>query len=114
MTIVQAQGEDDYDTLDTGAIKWEGSEAVYLEQKTVRTNNGQGSELQRRWTIYTRVSLDIPFIVGDLITISSAPRGYLPGGVAATVPIQSVDIRDSPDMPDEVCSIALIVEPAAP
>lgn len=95
------------------APKWEGNIDCYLEQKTGRSNNGQGSELTRKWNVYVPTTLAIDWTVDDVLTILFPRRGRGEDAIYE-VPIQAIDIRDDPSMPPEVCTVALAVEPAAP
>lgn len=113
LTKVAWKGVGDYDTPAEEITKWEGIEACYLESKTERITTSEGSELQRTWVVYLPVSFPVQFNTGDELTLASAPRGYLPPSTTVTVPVQAVDVRDEPDMPDDVCTVALTVEPAS-
>lgn len=111
---VVSRGLDGYDEDASAAPKWQGSTEAYLVQKTARVTTGEGSEPERRWTIYVPVSLNIAWAIDDEVTIEWKSRGYMVGGSTVTVPIISIDVRDDPEMPDDVCTVALTVEPAAP
>jgi hypothetical protein len=83
MTKVVWRGVGDYDTPAQEAARWEGIEDCYLASRTERVNTGQGSELRRVWIIYVRSSFPLQFQIGDQITLSHAPRGYMPDGDGA-------------------------------
>lgn len=104
---------DNYDAEGASTIKWEGVIDCYLEQKIVRVSVSGTSEQQRQWTVHVPVSLDVPFAVGDLLSVRYAPRGYMPTAVTYSVPVQDIAVFDQPDMPDDVCTVALTVEPSA-
>ncbi len=113
LTQVASQGADSYDAPAEGGTKWSGTVAAYLERKNVRVNTGAGSEIQRQWTVYLPASLIVDWQIGDVLTLTVAPRGYMPSAATYNVPVQSIAVNDEPDMPDDVCVVALVVEPAS-
>lgn len=96
--------------------KWADAEgvAIYWEQKTVRVTTAEGTDYLRKWTLYMDLAAPPVVIeIGDLVTIGGQPAadGTSP---TYTCPVQSTETRQEPDLPVDVQSRALIIEPASP
>lgn len=106
-------GVDDYDAPTIRTPRWSGAVDAYLDQTIVRVTTAAGSENQKRWTVYLAYN-DPPVEIGpgDLLTlVQRRPNGV---ETTYTVPVLEDASNYEPDMPDDVQSRQMLVEPTAP